>query len=193
MGQSFRGVQSKEEIKETKGEKMKIIDLTVPLYSGMDVYPGDPKVSIRVKHTHDKEGWELRKITMGSHTGTHVDAFSHMHPHQESIDQMPLDRFFGPAQRVEKSGIWPSGMGLFFTEEITMDDFTQLLQHQPNFVGGVMSEDLERALLKEDIVTYTDLVNVECLPLRTTFTFYGVPLKIQDGDGSPVRAFAIVE
>jgi len=58
---------------------MKVIDLSLPIYYGMEVFPGDPEVNIETIHTHENEGWELRKISMGSHTGTHVDAFSHMH------------------------------------------------------------------------------------------------------------------
>ena len=59
--------------------------------------------------------------------------------------------------------------------------------------GGMITEELERALLKNKIVTYTGLVNLECLPKQETFIFYGLPLKIKSGDGSPVRAIAIIE
>lgn len=171
---------------------MRVIDLSKPLYSGMDVYPGDPTVQIKVKHQHENEGWELRDIQMGSHTGTHVDAFSHMHPQKASLDKIPLDRFFGDAQVVQKSDKWPSTIGLFFTEAIGLEVLERLLEVKPNFVGGDINEELERALLKAEIVTYTNLVNLEEIPLRTTFTFVGLPLKIQEGDGSPVRAIAIL-
>ena len=40
---------------------------------------------------------------------------------------------------------------------------------------------------------YTGLVNLECLPKQETFIFYGLPLKIKSGDGSPVRAIAIID
>ena len=36
---------------------MKVIDLSVPLYTGMGVFPGDPKVKIKVVHTYDKDTW----------------------------------------------------------------------------------------------------------------------------------------
>jgi kynurenine formamidase len=52
---------------------------------------------------------------------------------------------------------------------------------------------LERALLGKKIITYTGLVNLESLPKESNFMFYGFPLKIQSGDGSPVRAIAMVE
>jgi kynurenine formamidase len=57
---------------------MKIIDLSMPIYHGMKVYPGDPEVSVEQVHTYQTHGCKLSKITMGTHTGTHVDAFVHM-------------------------------------------------------------------------------------------------------------------
>lgn len=172
---------------------MKIIDLSTPLYAGMDVYPGDPAVNITIKHTYEDKGWQLREMTLGSHTGTHVDAYSHMHQGKASIDQIPLERFFGRAQVVDKQGDWPSGIGLFFTEAMDLDCLEQLLRSKPNFVGGDMTEALERALLAAEIVTYTDLVNLHLIPRGKDFIFYGLPLKIKEGDGSPVRAIAIIE
>lgn len=172
---------------------MKIIDLSTPLFSGMTVYPGDPEVKIKVVHTYEKETWELRQLTMGTHTGTHVDAFSHMDERAETIDQIPLNNFFGPTEVVKKNQKWPKEMGLLFIEEIGLAELDKILSVKPTFIGGMITEELERALLKNKIVTYTGLVNLECLPKQETFIFYGLPLKIKSGDGSPVRAIAIIE
>lgn len=172
---------------------MKIIDLSRSIYSGMQVYPGDPPVDLTIQHNYKEQGWQLRKITMGSHTGTHVDAFSHMHAGKATIDLIPVERFFGRAQVVRPEDNWPQKIGLFFIEEIDVTYLNKLLQSKPNFAGGKITEDLERALLAAEIVTYTDLVNLEQLPIATDFTFYGFPLKIKDGDGSPVRAIAMFD
>lgn len=172
---------------------MKIIDLSTPLYSGMDVYPGDPEVKITIEHTYEKEGWQLRQMMLGSHIGTHVDAYSHMHQGKATLDEIPLERFFGRAEVVEKLGDWPQRIGLFFTEEMGVDCLERLLKSKPNFVGGNITEELERALLKAEIITYTGLVNLDLIPLGQDFIFYGFPLKIKDGDGSPVRAVALLE
>jgi kynurenine formamidase len=172
---------------------MKVIDLSLPIYSGMEVFPGDPEVNIETIHTHENEGWELRKISMGSHTGTHVDAFSHMHEDGSSLSELPLERFFGKAQVVRLTDQWPTDQGLFFTEEIDIDWLEQLLAARPPFVGGEITEALERALLENEVITYTNLVNLEQIPRGKTFMFYGLPLNIQAGDGSPVRAMAMIE
>lgn len=169
---------------------MKVIDLSTPLYTGMDVYPGDPEVGIEVVHSYERETWLLRRLHLGSHTGTHVDAFSHMHEGRETLDDIPIERFFGKAQVVESGTGWPRGVGLFFIEETGMEQFERIVDADPGFTGGNITEDLERALLGKGIITYTGLVNLELIPKGETFMFYGLPLKIRSGDGSPVRAIA---
>lgn len=55
------------------------------------------------------------------------------------------------------------------------------------------SQDLpvHRILLSQGIVLIENLVHVDSLP-ESGFTFYCFPLKIKEGDGSPVRAVAVV-
>lgn len=172
---------------------MKVIDLSKQLHTGMDVYPGDPPVEMKPIKTYENDTWQLRHLKMGSHTGTHVDAFSHMHKGAKSLDEIPIERFFGRAQVVLISKKWPLKMGLFFKEEIGIEYLEKILSAEPGFVGGAITADLERALLGEEIITYTELVNLDKIPVHTDFMFYGLPLKIKDGDGSPVRAIGIIE
>lgn len=71
-----------------------------------------------------------------------------------------------------------------------------LIEIKPKFVGlSVKFEfdiEIEKKLLEAGIVSYENLVNTEKLPKSKKFMFYGFPLKIKDGDGSPVRAVAII-
>ncbi len=172
---------------------MRIIDLSMPLYTGMEVFPGDPKVKIEVVHTYESKTWELRNLQLGSHTGTHVDAFSHMIQGEESIDKIPLENFMGKAQLVNINEAWPKNLGLLFAQKIGIQELETILEANPRFVGGNLTEELERELLKEKIITYTGLVHLDLLPRGRQFMFYGFPLKIRDGDGSPVRAVAVLE
>lgn len=82
-----------------------IIDLSQEIFDGMPVYNGLPQVKIAVHASHEEwEGDEnastktpgVLKIEMGEHTGTHVDALSHMGKKfmAQSIDTMPLSMFF---------------------------------------------------------------------------------------------------
>jgi kynurenine formamidase len=172
---------------------MRVIDLSLPIVDGMSVYPGDPEVIVKVVHDYESHDWELRSLSLGSHAGTHVDAPSHMHPGAATLDELPLERFFGAARLVRtEDSDWPEGRGLFFIESVGIEWFDRLAALQPPFVGGDLSEELERALLGIGIVTYTGLQGLERIPLDTDFTFYGFPLRIAGGDGSPVRAVAVL-
>lgn len=171
---------------------MRVIDLSQPIYTGMPVYPGDPEVRVEVIHTLAKEHWELRQLELGSHSGTHVDAFSHMHSGAAHLDQIPLERFFGPAMRVTAEGEWPTGIGLFFHEPVDENLAERIISANPGFVGGPLSEALERRLLQAEIITYTGLIQLDQIPLGKQFQFFGLPLRIQAGDGSPVRAIALI-
>lgn len=167
------------------------IDLSIPLTEGMTVYEGDPAVTITKVHNYATHTWELRQLTLGSHTGTHVDAPSHMHKGAKTLSDLPVERFCGIAQIVKPHELFPCGCGLFFIEAADITLLPKLLAAHPRFVGGAISEMLERALLAEGIITYTNLINLEQVG-TAPFMFYGFPLAIADGDGSPVRAVAHV-
>ncbi len=172
---------------------MKIIDLSMPICSGMPVYPGDPEVELTAVRTIETDGWAVTRLALGTHTGTHVDAFSHMVAGAEAIDRMPLSRFIGQAVRVAVGDPLPRGVGLVFDGVVSDAGAERAIAAAPVFVAAAEIEpDAEHALLEARIVTYTGIVNVEALPIGVEFTFIGFPLPIRDGDGSPVRAVAIL-
>lgn len=176
---------------------MKVIDLSESIFTGMEVYPGDPEVEVKQIHGIEREGWRLRTLFLGSHTGTHVDAFSHMDESGQALDEIPLERFFGKARVVVVEGEFPKKVGLVFASgKLSLDLFDKIMSVEPPFV--VVSSDcefaveLERKLLQNQVITF-EVANIDKLPKNKTFMFYGFPLKIKDGDGSPIRAVAIVE
>lgn len=75
----------------------RIVDLSVPVGPGTQVYPGDPTASLTVHSTIAEHGFNLLHVEMGSQTGTHVDAPYHFEEDAPRIDEMPLERFAGPA------------------------------------------------------------------------------------------------
>lgn len=164
----------------------------------MKVYPGDPKVEIEEVHSIRKQGWRLRQLILGSHTGTHVDAFCHMDLRGRTVDRIPLKRFFGKAQVVGLDDDFPVGLGLVFVSgKLNLSLLKRILKAKSPFIACSVkcsfSVSLERQLLKKGILTFTDLVNVEKLPKNKQFMFYGFPLRIVDGDGSPIRAVVIID
>lgn len=78
------------------------IDVSVPVRSGMVHWPDDPEVEIeRLADMADGSAANLSLITMGTHTGTHIDAPLHFLPKGASVDAMPLAAVIGPARVVE--------------------------------------------------------------------------------------------
>jgi kynurenine formamidase len=57
---------------------MRIVDLSQPVHGGMQVYPGDPEVTVAPAATLDRDGVNVLAVHSGSHTGTHVDAPFHV-------------------------------------------------------------------------------------------------------------------
>jgi kynurenine formamidase len=84
---------------------VEIIDLSQEIFPGMPVFPGLPEVRITLHASHEE--WDgiadsevvspaVNRLEMGEHTGTHVDAISHMARQYrgQSIDTMPLTMFY---------------------------------------------------------------------------------------------------
>lgn len=80
---------------------MPLLDLSHPLADGQPSYPKDPPLVIRPYRTIKSGGCNVSKIEMGSHQGTHLDAPFHFLEHGKTLDQMPLERFYGPAALVD--------------------------------------------------------------------------------------------
>lgn len=82
-----------------------IIDLSQEIFTEMPVFPGLPEVRVSVHLSHEQlDGVDgggvvspaVNLLELGEHTGTHVDAISHMgRAHRgRSIDTMPLSTFY---------------------------------------------------------------------------------------------------
>ncbi|MFE3190721.1 cyclase family protein [Nocardia sp. NPDC059240] len=88
---------------------MRIIDLSVPIRSGMPVYPGDPEVTLRPALTVAVDGVNVLHLDMGSQTGTHVDAPRHIDDSLPTLDELPLERFVGPAVVIDARAVGAGG------------------------------------------------------------------------------------
>jgi len=71
----------------------KIIDITKVISDDMVIYPGDPVV--KLEEIKNPNGIVLTKISMGSHTGTHLDMPKHILQNGESLDFLNLDKVIG--------------------------------------------------------------------------------------------------
>ncbi len=86
---------------------MELVDLSVPIATGMPVYPGDPEVSIGPALTVARDGVNVLALHLGSQSGTHVDAPYHFGDELPDLDALPLERFVGPGFVVDARGLEP--------------------------------------------------------------------------------------
>lgn len=83
-------------------------DLSHPLVTGMPVYPDDPEVSIWPATTIAGEGYNVAHVSMGSQSGTHIDAPFHFLEGGLTIDQLNPDVFVGEAAIADVRGMSPN-------------------------------------------------------------------------------------
>ncbi len=77
---------------------MRVIDISVPNGPGQHVYPGDPEPRIEsVRQIRNGDVANLSLLTMGSHTGTHVDAPYHFIADGARLGQVAMNRMVGEA------------------------------------------------------------------------------------------------
>jgi len=211
---------------------MRFIDLSHSLRDGLPGFPGDPSLAITPHATISTNRCNVSKLAMGSHQGTHLDAMFHFIHDGRTIDQMPLDWFYGPARVVripkaagaeitvedlqphEEKALQPGarvvlatgwehqfGTPRYFSEfpSLTQDAARYLASRKLRLLGmdlptpGRDYYEIHHILLAHDVemVIVESLANLDALP--DAFTFIGFPLKFAGGDGSPIRAVAMIE
>jgi len=77
---------------------VRIYDITLPITPTMVVWPGDPGVEItRVSDLERGDPATVSQLSLGAHTGTHIDAPCHFVPGGATVDQIPIHVLVGPA------------------------------------------------------------------------------------------------
>ncbi len=229
----------------------KVVDLSLVMTDNMPAHKlfQSPVILPALSHEQTKDfglGVPEDKMTFATnylgvldHVGTHVDAFYHTNPDGDSVDEMPLEMFFGKAvcfdlthvpdlgeidvedleAAEEKCGVRVAGhivllnTGLhkrhYPNPEVVRSnpgltaEATHWLADRGSKAHGVEgpstdmpSNDLfpsHRVCRDRGIFHWEWLVNLEELVSKGEFMFYGAPLRIKGGSGSPVRAFAVLE
>lgn len=80
---------------------MKYIDLTHKIENNMPVYPGTAALEMIPANTIEKDGFREKVIKFCSHTGTHMDAPSHMLDKGKNLDDFHCSKFIGKALLIE--------------------------------------------------------------------------------------------
>jgi arylformamidase len=81
------------------------LDVTLPIQAGMPVYPGDPRVELAPwSSLAGGAPFAVTALSLGTHSGTHVDAPAHCIPGGAGIDLLPLDVLCGSAIVLDLAG-----------------------------------------------------------------------------------------
>jgi kynurenine formamidase len=177
-----------------------VIDLTLPLTEQTRIYPGDPEISVRPYIRREDAGYNVHQVSLGSHTGTHLDPPAHF--------------LGGGARRV--GGVDPSllvGRGLLIDvrdkrarEPIILDDLqpyedrisTGLIvvfmtawdtkEQEPDYLDHpYVTEEVGKALIGKGVKTIgIDTINVD----PTWGADFPVHMMFAEADGLIVEALA---
>lgn len=129
-GRSGKAILYTPRLTQGRMDDLRVIDLCRPIEDSMQVFPGDISPVVEEFAEMSDAGFRTKKITMSSHTGTHMDAPAHMLADGARLDELPNDTFFGFAVIVDVSGragreIESADLGLT-KEEMAAADFLLL-------------------------------------------------------------------
>ncbi len=84
---------------------MKVYDVSVPLRADLPTYPGELGLKLDFRRLlSEGDSANVSALSLGSHTGTHVDAPSHFLDGAHGVERLPLDALVGPAYVAEFDG-----------------------------------------------------------------------------------------
>ena len=227
---------------------LKVIDLSQEIYQGMSVFPMHQPTFIMTNMTHEENmkkngsktlGFSARNLLISEHGGTHSDAVWEYKSSGKTIENMPLEYFFGSAICIDLSNIPYSRYIEIKDIEISLKESNLKIEkgdillmytghYDRNFntdkwqteysglsydaakylaISGVVNIGVDAPAIDHpkdlnfsghlvcgefDITNTENLCNLDQL-VGKRFLYFGLPLKIREGSGSPIRAIALLE
>lgn len=214
---------------------MRVLDLTHMICENMPVYPGTEPPKFLPANSYEKDGFKETRLTMFTHTGTHMDPPAHLFGDRTTLDAFPASQFIGRAlvidcrmlregdaitmeqlrpygEKVEQADFllfnlgWDKRWGTeaYFGDYPCLDDEVMELILRGSYKGigfdvigldPIADENLtrhKRLFREKDIVNIENLKDLE-LCGSELFSFSCFPLKLENCDGSPIRAVAWFE
>lgn len=198
----------------------------------MPVFPGAEPPVFRTAGSIDEVGYAEKRITLSSHTGTHLDAPAHLIKGSKTLDLLPTGQFYGMAfllnltdlvnriigiEKLEPHRaainqneflLVHTGWSRYWGRAEYFSDYPVLSPDAADWLGGLglkgvgldtVSADefdaaglpVHRILLGYDTLIIENLTNLDRLD-DDRFVFSCFPLYLEDADGSPARAVAII-
>lgn len=184
-----------------------LIDLTKPLDPSLVFTTreyADPPISVSHWTSISESGFSVQKITLGTQSGTHIDAPSHFMEGGRTLDEIPLEALFGRyhyyrsgnTASYEGQKILLISNGACFLEE----DLESLLELPIEVwvVGGSIKLEhkdplaFHRLLAQRDKYLVEDIDEEKAREVPYDGGLFIAPLHLQGTSGAPCRVFVRV-
>lgn len=120
---------------------MRIIDISTPLRTGFPVWPGHQPLEMKRTHTHEAgQGVQLTHLSIGAHTGTHLDAPLHFIPDGGLVTGLDLSVLIGPVRVLHFTGEGPMSTA-FFEGQNLPNPIPRLLLRCDRNAGALLNQD----------------------------------------------------
>lgn len=157
---------------------MKIYDISQEVF-GCNVYPGDPSPEkTALMKIENGDVCNLTEFKMCAHNGTHVDAPFHFIDGEETVDQVPLDKFIGYAYVAEHEGLLEREDALRILEEAKDCDMILVKG------DSVMTEEGAKVFADAKIKLYgneSQTVGPEDAPMAVHLIMLGAKIVLLEG------------
>lgn len=195
-------------------DPVRLIDITAPLSEGTAAWPGDTPFG---RTLSEEGGFRTSRIVMSSHSGSHMDAPAHLMELSSTIDLVPPQRMLLPATLVEApegGAVGPDRLARLDMEGRALlisstgcsgtsgQNHCHLSAEAARMAAGKglhlagtdgMSIDGDGSVEAHRILLGASVLILENLRLggipAGEYVLLCFPLRIENGDGSPVRAF----
>jgi arylformamidase len=133
----------------------KIIDISLPISGSMLVYPGN--AAPKLEFTRKIPGKSiLSAITLGSHTGTHVDARMHVRHGavKETIEKIPLEAFVGECRVLDLTKVKGNAIGERHLRKFKLKKNKIILLKTKNSLRGFKKFTFDYVYVDESAAAY---------------------------------------
>lgn len=208
---------------------MNVIDLSHTINSNMSTYTKDEKLEVYDIASIEKDGYNEKLLKLCTHTGTHIDAPSHMINKGKTIDEFNINDFIGVAVIIDVSNlkkiniedliiykdkinncefvILKTGWDKYWGSSAYLKGFPSLTEDAARWLCGFnirgigtdtisidtfdsIDFEVHNTILSRGKIIIENITNLDGVR-EEEFTLVATPLKIENGDASPVRAVAI--
>ena len=137
----------------------KFIDLSYEIYNSMPVYPGDIEVELENDKKIVKDGYCNHNLSMGMHTGTHLDLPAHMLEDVRNVADISLEDLSGQAKIIYAAGQTEINLKSEYKDIIEKNDIILIYTGFEKEYGSeeyyknhpVISEELADFLIEKEI------------------------------------------